>query len=140
MPTKAKKKDKPEQCVLGTLIREFIAANKATEKLPKGPVKPGAQNTYTVASWNQYQKDLTDFNLKMEKHQEHKKAVINKVEELRKAIVAHIPRSLTWFVTEDKRYAIALQVSDWPGAAARVIYRENPIVDQLPTLRMQIIN
>jgi hypothetical protein len=134
------KKLKPEQCKLGELIREHIAAKKAVETLPKKPALPAPKNSYTVAEWNQYQTESKDYALKLEKYNEAVKAIKDRLETSRKAIVENLPRTLTWFVTEDKHFAVALQTSDWPGDKARVIYRSNPVLDQLPVLRMQIIN
>lgn len=138
--SKKETKPKPEHCKLGLLIREYIAAKKAAENQPKRPSPPIAKNHYTVNEWNQYMKDQKDYGLKLEKFNEQGKALTINLEAARRAIVEHLPKTLTWFVTEDKRFAVALQTSDWPGDQAAVKYRENPVIDQLQPLRMQIIN
>ena len=137
MAKKATKPTKAEPCKLGLAIREYLAAKKACENKPKEPAAPKAQNSYKAAEWNQYQKDRADYNLKIQKYRELIVSIETRLKEAYKALLDKMPRSLTWFVTEDERFAVALQTSDWPMDPPKLLLRENPVIDQLPPLKLQ---
>lgn len=140
MPTKKNKPTKAEPCKLELLIRTYIATKKLCENKPKAPAAPKSLNSYTRDEWNQYQKETAEYRLKEQKHKELIVSVDVKFKEAHKALIDYMPRSLTWFVTDSKKFAVALQTSDWPMDPPKLVIRENPIVDQLPALRLQHVN
>lgn len=137
---KATKKTKAVNCKLGQLLQDFLTAQKTVNKLPESPIPPTERTSYTVKEWNAYLAEKAAYKGKLERYKEMKAAAINRLEIARQAVETYLPKAHAWFITEDKRFAVALQGSDWPGDRYRVIYRENPVIDELPKLRCQVIN
>jgi len=134
------KKNATKQCALGEMILEFIAAEKAVNKLPAPPVQPKEKVSYTLAEWSQYRKECSEFSFKATRYKETKQALETRLQKSCEAIRNYIPKPHTWFVTEDKKFAVALQGSNWPGDQYRVRFRQYPVIEELPKLQLQIIN
>jgi hypothetical protein len=138
--TQVKVEQKNKSCDLRILLENYLQANKALDKVPSAPAPPAEKISYSVKEWDQHQADVANYKIKIRSRSEKIIALTKRVEECRIAIVEFIPKAHKWFTTEDKRFAVALQGSNWPGDQYRILYRENPVIEELPALRRHIIN
>lgn len=133
----SKKKTPP--CKLKELIMEYLNAARALKNMPPPPSIPERKVAYTLKDWGKYKSDKDMLPLKLAKHKEARVGAEKRLAKAYNAITMHIPTVHKWFITDDGFYAVALQKCDWPGAAYRIRYRENPKVELLPELSTIII-
>lgn len=131
---------KKKPCRLSVLINEHLAAKNQVSRLPKAPELPKSRTGYTNSEWAKYQKDLAEYDFKITQHNEKIASAYDRLEKSRADIEHFLQSRHTWFLTDDKSYAVALQASNWPGDKCRVLYKQKPVVEELPKIELLIID
>lgn len=125
---------------LKDLIEKYLQADSLKHCPLVEPLKPTPLRSYKVVQWNNYHRAMTDWATDHKDWEEKKNEIESVYKKASEDLMNYIPNRLTWFITEDESYAVAIQISDWPGDPPKLIIKTNPVVDELPVLRCQIVN
>jgi len=131
-----------EKTTLTDLIEEYLSQKAELEGLESTPrpKAPELKKAYTIPEYNSYTNEFQDYkaniNVMAVRINNLKKSFCG----LKEKILETIPQSHVWFLSENAKYAIAIQRSDWPMDPPKILIKENPVVSDLPKLQLQVVN
>lgn len=131
-------KEKIEELNYSQLIDYLIDLKTFT--LPPEPMRPEKQKAYTTDEWNYYVKSSNSYNQLVQLRKEGAERNEAEIKLVNEKLLSLIPVAHTWFLTDDKKYAFAKQCSDWPGDFPKFKYVAHPVIEDLPELKMEIVN
>jgi hypothetical protein len=104
------------------------------------PQMPVLKTPCTIPEYVSWQENLRRWQAKETAKADNIAEALDKIFEINQTLINYLPASHTWFLTEDEKYAIAIQRSDWPMDPPKLKIVENPDIDALPELKLQIVN
>lgn len=124
-----------EQKSLTELIIELMPLRKKMDALPTTPKKPIRKNAYTISEWNEYAAEVN----RIDEIEKNRKGELYRldllIKDIEKQIYKILPQPHVWIITDDKKYAIGIQHSNWGGGTSTIVIRENPDIEQLGELK-----
>lgn len=97
------------------------------------------QSFYTVNEWKQYTQQASMYQEAVKNKQLSDQTRKQIIIDLREWLIASLP-SHEWIVSEDNKYAVAIQRSDWPMDPPKILIEKNPVLGNLPALKLQHVN
>lgn len=125
---------------LKDLIVGLIKARIDKKFIPEKPVEPELNKAYTISEWNVYVKSLTNYQILKKERDEKIDLITKTIQNLQEEILDTLPTAHVWFLTDDKRFAIAIQKTDWPMSEPEILIEENPVIDNLPKLKLRLVS
>lgn len=133
------------EVTLSDLAARLLKVRVEMDLIPKVPENPVKKDAYTIAGWNEYAAEVNELETQRtannNKHNELTKT-LNKVEKL---IYKTIPVTLIWFITDDGKYAVGIETSNWGGNNSTICIKENPDIKRYAktkalTLQLKSLN
>ncbi len=128
------------------LVLAYLSAKRKLAEYKTLPdlVKPIVGVSSTIADYTLYNESLRDYYYQGRIREANIEAVQTSFNELTEKILATLPASHIWFLTEKygfpvTQYAIAIQRSDWPMDPPTILIKTNPTENELPQLKLQHI-
>lgn len=105
--------------------------------VPEFPVKPVACK---ASEWNDYIGKKDAYDKAAHFKGAHKKSVEKVRDDIKSDIIAMLPSSNVWFITDDEKYAVGHRTNDWPSSKGDLMIVMDPVKEDLKEIHHQIVN
>jgi hypothetical protein len=108
------------------LIERLLEARAQLEGLPEIPEIPAKKPVYTISEWNAYMDKVSEIKTLKSKRHNEKTTLEYRIQDAEYQIKRIIPEFHTWFITDDGKYAVAVQRDNWGGSNYKILIRKDP--------------
>lgn len=105
--------------------------------VPPFPKKPIACKS---EEWNTYISNKNEYDLCVKRKGGELDELKMKLEVRKKEMIALLPASNVWFISDDEKIAVGHRSNDWPSSIGDILIVENPVIEDLKEIHHQIVN
>ena len=128
------------QEVLIKKINEYQKATKRLKEIDDLIVPPFVKKPVSCKAdeWIDYMVKKVAYQKAVHIKSVEREEVEKNIDVLKKQLIHMLPSSNVWFITDDEKFAIGHQSTDWPMDDGRLMIINNPKIDDLYEIHHQI--